>query len=101
MDPRTLTESQWQEQESALVAARQCVPRGVWGRAVDALAVFRKAGNAWVEAGKPRNCPLYADFCEAEREYNAACDAADGYPWSKEQRDEWTRVFKATESGTP
>ena len=97
MDPRTLTEPEWAAREAAWVEDRRCVPRAIWGRAVDALVRFRKAGNAWVEAGKPRDCDAYSAFCEAEKEYNECRDAADGYPWAKDQREEWTRVFKTTE----
>lgn len=71
------------------------VPRGVWGRAVDALAMFKRAGNAWSEAGRPRNSPLYAEFCAAEKEYNTCRDEADKWDWNDEQSAEWKRVNRA------
>lgn len=70
-------------------------PRGIWGRAVDALVAFKKAGNAWVAAGRPRPGGLYTDFVTAEREYNAARDEADKWDWNDEQAAEWGRVNRA------
>lgn len=71
------------------------VPRGVWGRTVDALAAFKRAGGEWVTAGRPRDGALYAAFCAAEREYHACRDEADQWAWTKEQRAEWERVNRA------
>lgn len=70
-------------------------PRGLWGRAVDALAAFKRAGNAWRDAGRPRSGPLYADFVAAEREYNPLRDEVDRWDWNDEQRAEWERVNRA------
>lgn len=70
-------------------------PRGLWGRAVDALAAFKKAGNAWRDAGRPRSGPIYADFVAAEQEYGPLRDEVDRWDWNDEQRAEWERVNRA------
>lgn len=71
------------------------VPRGVWGRAVDALVRYRLAGNAWVEVGRQRDCPEYAAFVAAEREYEPALAEANKWSRNAEQRAEWERVNRA------
>ena len=70
-------------------------PRGLFGRLVDALVPFMKAGRAWKEAGRPRACAIYVDFCDAEREYTRLRNEADAWTWTTDQRAEWTRVHRA------
>lgn len=70
-------------------------PRGVWGRLTDAYAALAPVGRAWVDAGRPRDVPLYAVFCAAEADYNAARVAADAWDWSADQLAEWARLHRA------
>lgn len=70
------------------------VPRGLWGRAIDALVAYKVAGNAWVEAGRPRNCELYERFCAAETPYMQISNEIDRWDWSADQRAEWEAVHR-------
>ena len=76
-------------------------PAGIWGRAVDALALWMGAGRAWVDAGRPRDDVIYPAFCTAEKDYNKARDAADPWAWNDAQRAEWTRVHRAFDPHPP
>lgn len=71
------------------------VPRGLWGRLVDATVAYMKAGRAWVDAGRPRGEHLYAAFVAAEAEYTPLRDEADRWEWAADQSAEWTRVHRA------
>lgn len=70
------------------------VPRGLWGRAIDALIAYKVAGGAWCEAGRPRHCELYTAFCAAETPYMAISNEIDRWDWNAEQRAEWAAVHR-------
>jgi hypothetical protein len=91
MDSRTLTTEQAAARDAAL--ANQ-VPAKLWLLLTGALERKCAAGTAWVKAGRPRDCALYADFCEAEKEFESYDRRAQWMPRSKEQRDEWTAIHR-------
>lgn len=91
MDSRTLTESEVTARNEALTA---CVPAKLWLLLTGALERKCAAGTAWVAAGRPRDCALYAEFCEAEQDFERYSAHTEWLPRSKEQRDEWTAIHR-------
>ena len=73
------------------------IPRKIWCQATDILVDYRRAGNTWVEMGRPYNGPLYDQFCTLEKEYNIMADNIWFAKWTKDQREEWDRIHKNTE----
>ena len=91
MDSRTLTESEANARNEALAA---CVPSKLWLLLTGALERKCAAGTAWVKAGRPRDCAMYTVFCIAEQELEDYRTRADRFPWSKEQRAEWSAIHR-------
>lgn len=81
------------------------IPYKTWMKLTDALTAAHAAGQAWVQAGRPRPSPLYDAYNAADRELLRQEEAAKWpYRGSAEQRKEWSRIhahFDARKNPAP
>lgn len=69
------------------------IPVKVWMQATDVLADYVRAGEAFVASGRPCDGPVFESFLANNEKYNQMADAIWFAKWTKEQRNEWSRII--------
>lgn len=69
------------------------IPPKTFSFMIESMTIHSGLGFEWVNAGRPRNCQLYSDFCKAEKHYNNYMNQFWN-KFSEKQSEEWSRTHE-------